>query len=71
MADHSVKIEQMPQVEILNKDLEITVMADDQQLGRLTISKGGVGWYPKGASLERPLTWEQFDRIVRRYFKEL
>lgn len=69
MPDHSVRIDQLPQVEILHKDIQISVVSDGQQLGKLTISKGGIGWFPKGAPLERPLTWEQFDRIIRKYFE--
>jgi hypothetical protein len=65
MAQHSVQIDQVPSVEILHKDLEITVKSDGELLGRLTISKGGVGWYPANAQLERHYNWERFDRLVR------
>jgi phage pi2 protein 07 len=70
VAEHKVSITSVPEFEILHKDLEIEVRADDGVLGRLTISKGGIGWYPRGPSKERHFNWEQFDRLVQREFGE-
>lgn len=68
MAEHTVRVEQVPEVEILHKDLVIAVESDGQALGRLTISRGGIGWFPKNAPMERALTWEQFDKLIRSQF---
>ena len=68
MAEHVVRVEQVPEVEILNKDLVVAVDSDGEAFGRLTISRGGIGWYPKSAPIERALTWEQFDRLIRKEF---
>ena len=65
MAEHTVWLKQTPEVEIVNKDLVVEVVADGEVLGKLTISRGGIGWFPKHAEHERHLNWERFDRVVR------
>jgi hypothetical protein len=69
MPEHSVTVE-LPRVEILNKDMEVVVRADGEMFGHLTISRGGLGWFSSSDQLERPITWEQFDRFVKREFGE-
>jgi hypothetical protein len=68
MAEHLVHITDMPQLEIVNKDLVIAVAAGGEHLGRLTISRGGVGWFAKNDKQERHLRWEDFDRLIQRTF---
>jgi hypothetical protein len=65
MAEHKVQVSQLPEVEIVNKDLRVSVFSNDEKLGELTISRGGLGWYPRGPSDERHFSWEQFARYVR------
>lgn len=65
MPEHRLRITQAPEFEILHRDLVIDVDADEELLGHLTVSKGGIGWFPRGAEYERHFTWEQFDRLVR------
>jgi hypothetical protein len=65
MAEHTLEVVQVPVFEVLNTDLVISVKADEEQFGKLTVSRGGVGWYPRGGELERHFTWEQFARMVR------
>jgi hypothetical protein len=67
MAEHKVQIRQFPEAQILNKDLVVEVYSDDEKLGDLTVSRGGLGWIPAGPSLERHFGWEQFDRYVREW----
>jgi hypothetical protein len=64
MAVHTLRITQMPEVMILKKDLSITIDSDGEVLGTLTISQGGIGWFPSGPSNERHLVWEAFDRAT-------
>ncbi|RIK80542.1 MAG: hypothetical protein DCC68_10820 [Planctomycetota bacterium] len=68
MAEHAVWLKQTPEVEIVNKDLIVEVASDGEVLGKLTISRGGLGWFPKNAEYERHLSWERFDRLVRSEF---
>jgi hypothetical protein len=66
--EHSVRIGQMPELEIIHKDLKITVGSESKgKLGELTISRGGLGWVPSGPSYERHFTWEQFARYVKEW----
>jgi hypothetical protein len=65
MAEHKIQVKQLPEVEIVNKDLVLEVYSDEEKLGKLTISRGGLGWIPRGPSSERHFNWEQFDRYVR------
>jgi hypothetical protein len=68
MAQHTIRIGQMPEVEIVHKDLIVTITSDEEgKLGDLTISRGGLGWIPSGPSNERHFTWEQFVRFVREW----
>jgi hypothetical protein len=65
---HKIRIGQMPELEIVHKDLVITVRSQSSgKLGDLTISRGGIGWFPSGPSNERHFTWEQFARCVREW----
>ncbi len=67
MSEHKVYVE-FPTAEILNRDATFEIVADDARFGRLTVSRGGVGWFPHNAPVERHLTWEQFDQVIRRHF---
>lgn len=67
MAEHRIQIHQMPEVEIVNKDLVLAIYSDESKFGEITISRGGVGWVPSGPSNERHFTWEQFARCVREW----
>jgi hypothetical protein len=63
-----MRIGQMPELEIVHKDLKITVSSRASgKLGDLTISRGGLGWFPSGPSNERHFTWEQFARYVKEW----
>jgi hypothetical protein len=70
MAEHTILITHVPEFEVLNTDLVVTVRADEGQFGTLKISRGGLGWHPRGAPLERHLTWERFDALVKHEFGE-
>jgi len=67
MAEQRVHISQLPDVEILNTDLRVAIFSDEQKLGEITISRGGLGWYPSGGLNERHFNWEQFARYVREW----
>jgi hypothetical protein len=65
---HKIRIGQMPELEIIHKDLMITVTSKTTgKLGDLTISRGGLGWYPSGPSHQRHFTWEEFARYVKEW----
>jgi len=67
-SNHKVVIGQMPGLEIVHKDLVISVNSKTGgKVGDLTISRGGLGWFPSGPSNERHFTWEQFARYVKEW----
>lgn len=64
MAEHTITVDS-PSFEVLNRDLVVEVRSDEVRFGRLTISRGGIGWYPASGQLERHFSWEQFDRMIQ------
>jgi hypothetical protein len=69
MPGHSVRI-LPPPLTIGKKDLTVVVGASGRRRGRLTVSRGGIGWFSFRDKQERHFTWEQFDRLVKREFGE-
>ena len=51
--------------EVENRDVIFEVYADEEKMGRLTVSRGGIGWYPSNSPNERRLDWEAFDQLMR------
>jgi hypothetical protein len=70
MAEHAVKIVEVPELTLGNADMKLAVHADETTLGHLTISRGGLGWFPSHGHQERHMTWEQFDKLIRKEFGE-
>lgn len=68
MPEHNVYIRQLPRVELQNKDMEVSIYSDQEKHGTLTISRGGIGWLAKGFKMERLLSWEEFDGMMRKEF---
>lgn len=63
MAEHYIEMK-IPANTVVNADVVFEVFGDDQKLGELRISKGGVDWYPCSAKLARSFTWERFGRLL-------
>jgi hypothetical protein len=59
MPEHRVVVTSPPR-ELGSVDAVYAVFADDEKLGELRISRGGVDWWPRSARLGHLLTWEQF-----------
>ena len=68
VAEHQVEVKFPPTV-ILNKDAVFEVMADEDKLGQLTVSKGSIGWFSPNAPVERHLIWKNFDQMIRQLFE--
>ena len=47
---YSVSI-RVPELEVLNSDVEFDIRQDDEKLGELHISKGNAEWWPSGNSV--------------------
>ena len=64
MAKHDVRF-QVPWRSLGKEDVTFRVMADDELLGTLKVSKGAVVWWPGNAKLGYKLSWTRFDQAMR------
>jgi len=68
MAQHTVKLTRIPELEIGSKDMRFEVEGKDHaKLGTLLVSKGGIEWRPYKKQ-KRHLPWEKFDKIIREHW---
>jgi hypothetical protein len=63
MAVHRIAMN-VPSVEVVNADVDITVWSDEEVLGHLLVSKGSVDWRPGRAHTTYRLDWERFDSLM-------
>ncbi len=52
---------------VLSADVVFEVRSNDEKLGELRISKGGIDWLPANARIPAKRTWEQFDRDMSQH----
>jgi hypothetical protein len=64
MAKHNVSF-QIPMRSLGKEDVVFRVMADDELLGTLKVSKGAVVWWPGNAKLGYKMGWARFDQMMR------
>jgi len=64
MAKHDVSF-QIPMRSLGKEDVIFRVMADDELLGTLKVSKGAVVWWPGNAKLGYKMDWARFDLAMR------
>jgi hypothetical protein len=65
MAQHTVKLTAIPELEVGNKDMRFDIEDDESgKIGTLLISRGGIEWRPHKKQ-KRHLSWERFDQIIR------
>jgi hypothetical protein len=64
MPKHNVYFS-LPTRELGNTDIIIEVYGDEERIGKLTISKGAIEWYPANAKLPYKMDWTQFDRVIK------
>jgi hypothetical protein len=57
----------LPSRQLENSDLIIEVFTEDEKFGTITISKGAIEWFPRKFKKPFRLSWEQFDKAIRRY----
>lgn len=66
MARHNVTFK-VPRSILGNTDIEITVRSDQNLLGTLGISKGGLCWTPADYTYGYRLAFEDLQRVAREY----
>jgi hypothetical protein len=67
MAEHRVTVTRTPAYDVGYADIEFEIFGDEEKLGKLHLSRGGVDWWPRDAKKNKvEMTWEQFrDRLER------
>lgn len=66
MAKHNIFVD-MPRRELGKVDAIFEVFTNSKKSGTITISKGGLEWYPNAARKAYKVTWKQFDQAIRDY----
>lgn len=60
-----------PKMEVSKDDLVIELTGNDGYLGRLYISKGSIGFLPKGKQYEMlTYTWDKFAKLMEKQDKK-
>jgi hypothetical protein len=62
---HSVKFT-ISRRELLHSPIRFDVWQDDQKVGTLRISKGGVSWLRRSGQKTYECDWEYFDQLMQR-----
>jgi hypothetical protein len=70
MARHNVYFN-LPIRELGKSDIIIEVYSDEERLGKVTISKGALEWYPANAKKPYKMEWAQFDRAIKTYYGDI
>ncbi len=50
---------------VQHADVVFEVRSDEDKLGELRVSQGGIDWFPRHAQIPATLTWEQFDHLMQ------
>lgn len=64
MAKHNVYFD-LPERELGKVDANFYIYKDDAKLGQITISKGGLDYYPNKAKHPITISWTDFDKMVK------
>ncbi|MGE9313291.1 hypothetical protein ACLOAU_16700 [Niabella sp. CJ426] len=64
MAKHNIYVD-LPKWELGKNDANFHVFKDEAKLGQITISKGGVEYYPANAKKPIIISWSDFDKMVK------
>ena len=68
MAKHDVTFE-VPERKLGRSDVKFQIKRDKETLGTMTVSKGSVVWFPKGASYGHRIRWKKFDELMQKNVK--
>jgi hypothetical protein len=64
MPQHEIHLFIPKSIEVVNKDIEVTVYEDDEKLGTLRISKGSLDWTPRNGKNARHMRWGEFAKLM-------
>jgi hypothetical protein len=57
----------LPTRDLGKSDIHFTVKVDGAIFGKLEVSKGAVGWYPKDTTYGHKMSWRALDAEMQRY----
>ena len=63
MAKHKVSFT-VPKRPLESVDLEFEVLSDDQKLGELKVSRGGLAWVARNQQRSIHCSWEKFNEFM-------
>jgi hypothetical protein len=49
-----------------NEDARFDIKRDDEKLGTIAISKGGIDYYPNGKKKPIKVDWTRFDELMKK-----
>jgi hypothetical protein len=64
MATHEISLKILQGITVVNTDIEVSVRADGELLGRLRISRGSIDWIPAQKRSARRLRWARFADLM-------
>lgn len=64
MAKHNVFVN-LPTRELNKVDAHFYIYQDKAKLGQITISRGGLDYYPSNSKRPIKISWSQFDKMVK------
>lgn len=69
MAEHYISFS-LPELEMGKVDANFYIYKDGERLGRITISRGGLDYYPKNKKIPIKVSWSSFDKMLKNYRDE-
>ncbi len=69
MAKHNVYLS-LPTREMGKVDAHFFIYKDNQKLGQITISKGGLDYYPNRRKKPISIDWTQLDILLKQFERE-
>lgn len=66
MAKHNVYF-QLPETELGKVDAHFGIYKNGEKLGQITISKGGLEYYPAKRKTPIKISWTQFDSLTKQF----
>ncbi len=66
MAKHKIFLS-LPEHEVGNVNVDFSIFQDGEKLGRITVSKGGMDYYPSKKKIPIKITWSKFDALLKNF----
>lgn len=56
---------ELPQKKLNKTDVLFYIYKNEGKLGQMTVSRGGLNYYPSNSKSPINITWSQFDKMVK------